>query len=160
MSGIEDFNGFEVLQAAMVVEEGGRQFYTTMSNRADAESVRKLFELLAQDEIQHLITLKGLIPRFESGSFWQDAEQILPYLQRFKAQEIFPSEARLAEVLQQDNADLAALDLAIEAEDKFAAYFKFASEQARSAEGRETFHWLSKEEERHAAILRERREQM
>ena len=160
MTGIEDFSGFEVLQAAMEVEEGGRKFYSSMSLRAENESVRQVFALLAQDEIQHLQTLKGLIPQFESGSFWQDAEQIIPYLKRFKAEEIFPSVSRLEEVLQQEHADLSALDLAIEAEDKFAAYFKFAAEQARSAEGRETFHWLSKEEERHAAILRERREQM
>ena len=160
MTGIEDYSGFEVLQAAMDVEKSGKQFYTEMSNRAEVESVRQIFALLAQDEIQHLQKLKGMIPQFESGSFWQDEALILPYLKRFKAQELFPAKERLEAVLQQEHADLAALDLAIEAEDKFAAYFKFAAEQARSAEGRETFHWLSKEEDRHAAILRERREQM
>ena len=160
MTGIEDYSGFEVLQAAMDVEKSGKQFYTEMSNRAEVESVRQIFALLAQDEIQHLQKLKWMIPQFESGSFWQDEALILPYLKRFKAQELFPAKERLEAVLQQEHADLAALDLAIEAEDKFAAYFKFAAEQARSAEGRETFHWLSKEEDRHAAILRERREQM
>ena len=160
MTGIEDYSGFEVLQAAMDVEKSGQQFYTEMSNRAEVESVRQIFALLAQDEIQHLQKLKGMIPQFESGSFWQDEALILPYLKRFKAQELFPAKERLEVVLQQEHADLAALDLAIEAEDKFAAYFKFAAEQARSAEGRETFHWLAKEEDRHAAILRERREQM
>ena len=159
MTGIEDFNGFEVLQAAMEVEKSGRQFYTEMSIRAEVESVRQLFALLAQDEVQHLQTLKGMIPQFESGSFWQDAALILPYLKRFKAEELFPAKDRLEAVLQLDQPDLAALDLAIEAEEKFAAYFKFAAEQARTAEGRETFHWLAKEEDRHAAILRERREQ-
>ena len=160
MTGIEDFNGFEVLQAAMEVEKSGKKFYTEMSNRAENGSVRKLFATLAQDEVQHLLTLKGLSSQFESGQFWQDDELILPYLKRFKTLELFPSLERLEIVLQQEHADLAALDLAIEAEDNFAAYFKFAAEQARFAEGRETFHWLSKEEDRHAAILRERREQM
>ncbi len=160
MTGIEDFNGYEVLQAAMEVEKGGQKFYTEMANRAEAISVRKLFALLAQDEVQHLRTLQDLIPQFEDGNFWQDDELILPYLNRFKAYELFPSMERLEVVLDQENADESALDLAIEAEEKFAAYFKFAAEQARSAEGRETFHWLSKEEDRHAAILRERREQL
>ena len=160
MTGVEDFSGFEVVQAAMDVERSGQQFYTEMSNRAVSGSVRKLFALLSQDEVQHLQTLKELTSQFESGSFWQDAELILPYLKRFKAQELFPAKDRLEEVLQLENADRLTLELAIEAEEKFAAYFKFASEQARSAEGRETFHWLSKEEERHAAILRERLEQL
>lgn len=160
MTGIEDYSGFEVLRAAMEVEKSGQRFYTEMSTRASEESVRELFSLLAQDEVQHLQTLKSMIPQFEAGSFWQDEEMILPYLSRFRAQELFPAKERLETVLLQDNADLATLDLAIEAEEKFAAYFKFASEQARSAEGRETFHWLAKEEDRHAAILRERREKM
>jgi rubrerythrin len=160
MTGIEDFSGFEVLQAAMDVEKSGQKFYTEMSGRATSESVRKLFALLAQDEVQHLQTLKGLTAQFEAGLFWQDEALILPYLKRFKAQELFPSREQLEIVLQQEHADQSALDLAIAAEDKFAAYFKYAAEQARFAEGRETFHWLSKEEERHAAILRERREQM
>jgi rubrerythrin len=160
MTGIEDFNGYEVLQAAMEVEKGGQKFYTEMANRAESGSVRKLFALLAQDEVQHLRTLKDLIPQFDAGNFWQDEELILPYLNRFKAYELFPSLTQLEVILQQENADKSALNLAIEAEDKFAAYFKFTAEQARSAEGRETFHWLSKEEDRHAAILRERLEQM
>ena len=101
-----------------------------------------------------------MIPQFESGTFWQDAALILPYLKRFNAEELFPAKDRLEAVLQLEQPDLAALDLAIEAEEKFAAYFKFAAEQARTAEGRETFHWLAKEEDRHAAILRERREQL
>jgi len=160
MTGIEDFSGYEVLQAAMEVEKGGQQFYTEMADRAETNSVRKLFSQLALDEVQHLQTLKELIPQFEAGMFWEDEELIIPYLKRFKAQNIFPSRERLETVLRQKNADILALDLAIEAENKFAAYFKFAAEQARSAEGRETFHWLAKEEERHAAILSERREQM
>lgn len=160
MSGLEDYSGFEVIRAAMEVEKGGQQFYSEMSIRAEAESVREVFATLAQDEIQHLLTLKELIPKFEAGSFWEDEDQILPYLNRFKAEEIFPSIERLDAVMSQQHPDRVALDLAIEAEEKFAAYFKFAAEQSRSAEGRETFHWLSKEEERHAAILRERREQI
>jgi rubrerythrin len=160
MTGIEDFSGFEVLQAAMDVERCGQKFYTEMSTRADSEPVRKLFALLAQDEVQHLQTLKSLIPQFEAGMFWQDEELIAPYLKRFKTQELFPSREQLETVLQQDNADRSTLDLAIAAEEKFAAYFKFAAEQARSAEGRQTFHWLSKEEDRHAAILSERRESL
>lgn len=158
MTGIEDFSGFEVLRAAMEVEKGGHRFYSTMANRAEAEPIRRVFAQLAQDEIQHLHTLQELIPQFEAGSFWQDEEQILPYLRRFRAEEIFPSEEELEGVLEREEADRKTLELAIGAEEKFAAYFRFASEQARSAEGRETFHWLSKEEDRHAAILRERLE--
>lgn len=160
MTGVEDFSGFEVVQAAMDVEKQGHEYYSEMSNRAEDASVRKVFATLAQDEVQHLLTLKELLPQFEAGSFWLDVELILPYLKRFKAQELFPSRERLEEVLQAEHADRAALDLAIEAEEKFEAYFKFAAEQARSAEGRETFNWLAKEEGRHAAILLERREQM
>ena len=47
--------------------------------------------------------------------------------------------------------------MAIEAEEKFAEYFKKASNLAQSPDGKEAFTWLAAEEARHAKILKERR---
>ena len=160
MSGLSDYSGFEVIRAAMEVEKNGHRFYSTMAERAESELVREIFSWLAQDEVQHLKTLEALVPKYEDGVFWENEDEFLPYLQRFKDKEIFPSSARLDEALQGGDPDLKALDLAIEAEEKFAEYFHKAAEQAKTAEGQEAFHWLAKEEDRHAAVLHERKEQL
>jgi rubrerythrin len=156
MAGVEEFSGFEVIRAAMEVEKQGHHFYSAVALRARNDIVREVFTWLAQDEVGHLQTLEGLMARYEEGAFWEDEENYLPYLRRFSAHEIFPSAQRLEAVLEGDHPDLRSLELAIEAEEKFAEYFQRAAQHARTPDGREAFAWLAAEEERHAAILRER----
>lgn len=160
MTGLEDFSGFEVIRAAMEVEKKGHRFYAAMVEKAKSQLAKEIFTWLAQDEVQHLKTLEELVPKYEEGAFWEDEEQFLPYLRRFSEREIFPSPERLEEVLQKDGSDLDALDLAIEAEVKFAEYFRLAADNARTAEGKEAFGWLAGEENRHAEILRDRRKRL
>lgn len=160
MTGLEDYSGFEVIRAAMELEKNGHRFYAAMVQKAKSQLAREIFTWLAQDEVQHLKTLEELVPKYEEGAFWEEEEQFLPYLRRFSEREIFPSPERLEEVLRMDHSDLDALDLAIEAEEKFAEYFDLAAKSARNAEGKEAFTWLAGEEGRHATILKERRKKL
>lgn len=160
MSAVEEFSGFEVIRAAMEVEKSGHRFYSTMSQRAKDPLIRELFASLAQDEVGHLTTLEKLAPKYSDGTFWADEEFFLPYLQRFRESEIFPSAERLEEALKGEDADQRALDLAIEAEEKFADYFKAAAQNAVHPDGKEAFAWLAEEEVRHARVLRERQERL
>lgn len=157
MTGLEEFSGFEVIRAAMEVEKQGHRFYSTMSAKAKSPLAKEIFTWLAQDEVGHLKTLEDLAPKYEDGAFWENEEIFLPYLRRFSASEIFPSPSRLEEVLKRDNSDLEALDLAIEAEERFAEYFHKAAAQARTEDGKEAFTWLAGEEDRHARVLKERK---
>ncbi|AMV72593.1 hypothetical protein JCM30471_11120 [Desulfuromonas carbonis] len=157
MAGMEDYSGFEVIRAAMEIEKNGHRFYSAMTNKARSELAREIFSWLAQDEVQHLRTLERMVPQFQEGQFWEDEELFLPYLKRFAEESIFPAPERLEAMLGSGDSDLQAFDLAIEAEEKFAAYFNLAASQARSADGRQAFAWLAGEEERHAAALKERK---
>jgi len=157
MSGIKHFSGFEVIRAAKEVEKNGHRFYSTMSERASDPALKDLFTWLAQDEVEHLRRLNQLESKYQDGSFADYEEEFLPYLNRFSDDKIFPDAERLEAVLKTDNADLQALDMAIEAEVKFAEYFEKASGLAQSDDGKEAFAWLAGEESRHARILQERR---
>jgi rubrerythrin len=157
MTGIEDYSGFEVIRAAMEVEKNGHRFYAAMVEKAKSPLAKEIFTWLAQDEVQHLKTLERLVPKYEEGAFWANEEEFLPYLRRFSDREIFPSPERLIQVLQSENSDLQALDLAIEAEERFAEYFHAAARNARTVEGKEAFTWLAGEEDRHAAALKDRK---
>ena len=156
MSGIEYYSGLEVVLAAMEVEKNGHRFYSTMAQKATSELARELFSWLAQDEVEHLRRLKALEASFKESALFDGVEELLPYLRRFADQEIFPSAERLEAVLQQPESERTAMDLAIAAEDRFAAYFAKAAEHARDPDGRAAFEWLAGEERRHAALLRER----
>ena len=157
MAAIDQFSGFEVIRAAMEVEKSGRAFYTTMAESAESEVARDIFRRLAHDEIEHLNTLQRMEEKYVDGDFWQNEAEFVPYLQRFREKEIFPSRDRLEEVLKMDNVDIRVIDLAIEAEESFAAFFRKAEAHAVTADGKDAFGWLAEEEEKHARVLKERR---
>lgn len=159
MSGIRYFSGFEVVRAAKEVEKNGHRFYSTMSERASDSTLKELFSWLAQDEVEHLKRLTQLEANYQDGAIVEYEEEFLPYLSQFSDTKIFPDAEQLEAVLKTDTADIQALDLAIEAEEKFAEYFLKASALALADDGREAFGWLAGEEVRHAKILKERRAQ-
>jgi rubrerythrin len=157
MSGIKYFSGFEVIRAAKEVEKNGHRFYSTMAERALDPLLKDLFAGLAHDEVEHLRRLNQLESQYQDGAFDEYEEEFLPYLGQFSDAKIFPDAERLEAVLKTDTADIQALDMAIEAEEKFAEYFLKASSLAQSEDGKEVFGWLAEEEARHAKILNERR---
>ena len=158
MSGTKYFSGLEVIMAAKEVEKNGHRFYSTMSERASDPLLKELFTWLAQDEVEHLRRLSQLEANYQEGVFADAEEEFLPYLSQFSATKIFPDAERLEAVLKTESADIQALDMAIEAEEKFAEYFLKASSLAQSEDGKEAFSWLAGEEVRHAKILKERRD--
>lgn len=145
MSGSEDFSGFEVIRAAMEVEKNGHRFYAGMVEKAHTSLARDLFAMLAQDEVVHLRTLEKLASEYDEGAFWEGEEEFLPYLRRFNDREIFPSAEAVASALISEEGDIRALELAIVAEEKFAAYFHMAAKHALSSEGKKALPgWLKK----------------
>ena len=138
MSGIKYFSGFEVISAAKDVERNGHRFYSTMAERASDLLLKELFSWLAQDEVEHLRRLNQLEANYQDGAFAADGEEeLLPYLSQFSTTKIFPDAERLEAVLKTDTADIQALDMAIEAEVKFAEYFHKASALAQTEDGKE-----------------------
>jgi len=157
MSSIKYFSGYEVVRAAKQVEKAGHRFYSTMSERAVDPTLKELFTWLAQDEIEHLRRLTQIEEKYQDGAFSEYDEEFAPYLDQFSSETIFPDAQKLEAILKTDNADIQALDLAIEAEEKFADFFQRASEVATSDDGQDAFGWLASEETRHAKVLKERR---
>ncbi|MCK4507705.1 MAG: ferritin family protein [Desulfuromonadales bacterium] len=157
MSGTKYFSGLEVIMAAKEVEKNGHRFYSVMAERASTPLLKELFTWLAQDEVEHLRRLNQLEANYQEGVFADCEEEFLPYLSQFNSAKIFPDADLLESILKSDSADIQALDMAIEAEEKFAEYFLKASTLAQTEDGKEAFGWLASEEVRHAKILKERR---
>ncbi len=160
MPGTDYFSGFEVIRAAMEVEKNGHRFYAAMVEKAYTGLAKEMFAMLAQDEVAHLRTLENLVPKYQDGAFWDNEDEFLPYLQQFDDKSIFPSTEQVEKALVSEAGDIRALDLAIKAEEKFAAYFHKAAAHARTDDGKKAFSWLAAEEDRHAAILKQRKAQI
>jgi len=157
MSGTEYFSGFEVIRAAMEVEKNGHRFYASMVVKAYTDLAREMFAQLAQDEVIHLQTLEKIATQYQQGAFWDNEEEFLPYLQQFNDKQIFPTADQVDAALVSEQGDIKALDLAIIAEEKFAAYFDKAASHARTEDGKKAFAWLAGEEGRHAQLLKDRK---
>lgn len=156
MNTLENLSGMEVIRAAMEVERQGQRFYAEMRDTTEDPALAELFSELARDEVQHLQRLMEYADRFRDETVAAD-EEFLPFVEGFAADRIFPDTERLEEAMQHPDATVKVLDLAIEAEERFAAYLREAEASARNDDGRQAFAWLAAEEARHAALIRARK---
>lgn len=160
MSEIQYFSGIEVILAAIEIEKSGHGFYTEMAERFADQPAEGIFRQLATDEVEHLRTLKELLSSYQDGTFWDGEEEYIPYLRRFHETEVFPAAEQIQAALQWTNPERELLQLAIQAERRFADYFTMAAKHAKTPEGKQTFGWLANEEEQHAGQLLLRQQQI
>lgn len=57
---ITRFNGEEIVRLAVEIEKQGQKFYEIAAARVEDAEVKKIFELLAGEEKQHIADFKGL----------------------------------------------------------------------------------------------------
>ena len=157
MPGTTEFNGIEVIHLAMEIEKSGHFFYSRIGQGVSPPPLRKLFARLANDEVQHLQSLQKLMTEFQDDAFWENEQEYLPYLKRFKDMEFFPNPEAVEAALTRPDSNLEILDLAISAEKRFSEFFAVAALYARNEEGKTVFSWLTLEEKQHAELLAERK---
>ncbi|MCL2336125.1 MAG: ferritin family protein [Firmicutes bacterium] len=57
---ITKFNGEEIVRLAVGIEKEGQKFYELAAARVEDDEVKKIFQLLAGEEKQHIIDFEGL----------------------------------------------------------------------------------------------------
>ncbi|APG25537.1 MAG: hypothetical protein PHC98_06565 [Syntrophotalea acetylenica] len=155
MRGAANFSGFETIRMGMEIAQREHRFFATLARKTRSEPLREIFSGMAQEAIRLYRALRARLGEFSDEGFWDDEEEILPYLQRLP-DDLFHAANAVRERLGTLSSDQQALALAIEVEDYLAAYFSRAAGESTHAEGREVFDWLAQTKERQARALRER----
>jgi len=152
-----NFNAAEVFRVAIKIEENGKKFYDSALGVIDDPSVKKLFEELAEQEVEHKKHFEELRaklpPQPQTSDVWFPENEMEAYLKMMADQHVFTSDASLENALGQLKNVKDALRMAIEFEKDSVIFFLSMQEAADTKKDQEMIGLLVKEEQTHLRRL-------
>lgn len=147
------FNAEEIFDIAIAIEENGKKFYDEACFLVDNESVRKLFQELAQEEIKHkerFIELKKQIPEDIKGEVVYDPNnEITLYLKMMADDHVFRKAESVSEKVASIKDPEDALKMAMQFEKDSIIFFLTMKDHTGDPKGKEMVDLLVKEEQQH-----------
>jgi rubrerythrin len=154
---IFNFNAAEVIQVAIRIEENGKKFYDQAVKVIDDPAVKKLFEELALQEVEHkrhFENLKAQLPaQTQTSDVWFPENEMEAYLKMMAEQHVFTSDETLEAKLEQLKGVREALKMAIEFEKDSVIFFLTMQEATDNKKDQEKIGLLVKEEQTHLRRL-------
>lgn len=152
MSNTADSAVVKALKDALMVEIKGQQLYTHAATQTENADARKLFEMLAEDEVQHTRILETQLKALLStGGF--DLSEIHPAELDHGSQSIVSDEFK--RTLKRGDFEMAVIGIGCDLETRAIAYYKEQAAAAEDPELKKLFTWLSEWEDDHLMQLRE-----
>lgn len=146
---MEESKAIEILKTALLLERRGKAFYTKVADQATDPDVQQIFEIMADEEEEHIKTL---------------SEQFVHYTQHHRFKEVklpkgsgdTASEILSLKVKQKISAagyEAAAISSAIDMETRAIRVYTERAKQAEDPEEKKFYQWLADWEKGHHQIL-------
>jgi rubrerythrin len=159
----DDFDMEEVLRVAIATEWEGYAFYSTMAKRTESQLGKKMFQRLAEEEVEHVRVLEQVSCAYQEGCVYMDYETAKEYIdcdvdmdevdeEGSTCTETAPIFKRGVDRAERLN-DLDALRLATETEEMAVKYYQEAAELAPSEDGKSFFRRMVEIESGHQKML-------
>jgi rubrerythrin len=153
------FNISEIYQFAIAIEENGEKFYRAQLKKFNDENIKKLFSLLADEEIKHKETFKSMLEKIEKYEPKESypGEYFL-YLKSYAENVIF-NEKELDSKIKKIKDPKSVLDFAIKLEWDSILYYQEMKIYV-SADSAKLIDDIIKEERKHFIKLSEARKNL
>ncbi|MBM4065690.1 MAG: hypothetical protein FJ266_08620 [Planctomycetes bacterium] len=154
----ENFDDAEALRIAIIVEEEGLEFYTTLMNNAKDSKTKELFSKLASYEKEHLARFQQAYREINSPiSPVQGCEDYTVdlYLKYLVDTGIFTEKGEARRLAAEIKTDIDALKIGIQAEKDSILYYTEAAKKTKYPKGKMAFEQLANEEKAHLKLLAE-----
>jgi rubrerythrin len=142
-------NTVEILKSAILLEKKGKAFYGQVANQASHPDVKQFFELMADEETQHI---KILTDQFKS---YQDTEHFAhldtPHTTDNIADKVLTSD--LVNAIAAADYEAAAISAAMAMEKNAIRLYADRAKTAEDAEEKALYDWLSRWEQSHLSFL-------
>ena len=146
-------SGIEIVDVAKKLETFGIAFYDEAAKRAKSVAVRKLFELLRNEEMKHERAFEKLLANMaDSGGDWREQEEYLGYMSALAADLVFPPPEVARKMAAALPDERAALVRALDFEKESILYFNEMLAMVRE-EDRHIVTKLVEEERKHLKML-------
>lgn len=147
------FSASEVVTMAIEIEKNGLDFYNAMAVKTGDEKAKELYTFLAGEEVRHKITFQKMLdslPKAELSA--AEEEEYNNYLGALTSSRVFRTDIDTDELVAQIGSDIAAIDMAIEAEKDSILFYYELMDQAFD-EDRGEIENIIKEEKSHYTKL-------
>jgi len=143
----------EYYSAGLEMEEQGHAFYLKASRNSKNELGRKLFKMLAEDELVHIERIKAIYGSLKKGREWPLEWGKLP-LKHPDLREIFASLAeKNKDKIKPGSTDLDALEVGLELENRSINYYQGQMEKASAGQEKKFLEQMVREEQTHHRLL-------
>lgn len=157
-----EFDMEVVLKVAIATEWEGYGFYRTLSKNTKSELGKKMFDRLAEEEVEHVRVLEQVSCAYADGCVYMDYETAKEYIECDVDFDDVDEEASCTETAPifkrgVDRAeslnDVEALRVAADTEEAAVSYYREAAESAPNEDAKSFFEHLVKIESGHQKVL-------
>lgn len=151
------FNANEIFSIAVKIEENGQAFYHEIAKSTEDSDIKKLFEKLEREELDHknrFLCLKSSLPDSAlQETIWDPHNEIDSYLKMLADMNIFSSQNDVEEKLKDIKSIKDAVRFAISFEKDSVLFYFSMKDFTRETKGREFVDQLIEEEKKHLKSL-------
>ena len=142
-------NPVEILKSAILLEKKGNAFYSQVASQASHPEVKRFFELMAEEEVQHV---KILTEQFKA---YQDTKQFTPMAATDSTENIADKvlSGDLVDAIAAADYEAAAISAAMAMEKKAIRLYADRAVQAENQDEKALYEWLSQWEQSHLSFL-------
>lgn len=147
---MEELKTIEILKTAILIERRGEAFYRKVSEQANNSGVKKIFDIMAKEEVLHAKILRDKYAEFVRDKTFSPAK--LPETDDESAAEIILTD----EVKQQISGagfEAAAISAAIDMENKAIEVYSDRAKHATDPNEKKLYKWLADWERGHHKLL-------
>jgi len=153
------FNDVEAAKIAVNMERNALVFYSEAAKRTRDPAVKKIWEQLAADELDHIKVFEDLQQKLldkPRSTSYLDNEEVDQYMRRLVETHVFAADGAVKRLLDDADTDIAALGVGLQAERGVILFYQEMVNFTDSAVARETFQKIIDEERRHLVALADR----
>ncbi|GAB4175027.1 MAG: hypothetical protein Kow00108_10140 [Calditrichia bacterium] len=142
-------NVLDILKNAILMEKKGKAFFESVAKQTQNESVREIFESMAEEELGHI---KYLSEHFKNV---RDNGKFMP-VEKPEDEDEFSHEIitkKIREEVEAASYEASAINAAMLFEKQAVDFYTSQAEQVKSEEAREVLQWLASWEKTHLKLM-------
>ena len=108
------FAGSEIVELGIQIEKNGKDFYTALVKRSKNQKAREIFEYLASEEEEHIVTFQKILDsmhRYEPIEAYP--EEYFAYMNALASDYVFTQKDKGEEIAKKTKSDKEAINLGI-----------------------------------------------
>ena len=144
------FDLAEAIKMSIDLEKNGKKFYQEAAERAQTESGKRIFKMLAHEETLHLVTFQKMLDKLDSISNWRELVKNYPEARQVP---VFDQSAPVDKVAKANTDEIEALRVAMKQERKAIEYFDKIAHLAKDEATRKIFEFVREQEVYHYDLL-------